>query len=111
MRKSIIGDDGEKEWLCQHGVGHSENVHTCDGCCQRKENDVWALVIERSDNGFILRGQAGEAQRVTVIEEEEEEGKELDAHIRLLYGVLEYFGLLGSKHDKYRIHITKKKQQ
>jgi hypothetical protein len=29
----IIGDDGDKEWLCPHGVGHGENVHTCDGCC------------------------------------------------------------------------------
>jgi len=31
--RKFIGDDGDEEWLCQHGVGHGENVHTCDGCC------------------------------------------------------------------------------
>jgi len=39
--KHIIGDDGDREWLCDHGVGHptlplknnSEGIHTCDGCC------------------------------------------------------------------------------
>jgi hypothetical protein len=30
---TIIGDDGELEWLCPHGVGHSPAPHTCDGCC------------------------------------------------------------------------------
>ena len=29
----IIGDDGDDEILCEHGVGHSYHVHTCDGCC------------------------------------------------------------------------------
>lgn len=29
----IIGDDGDREVLCEHGVGHGWNVHTCDGCC------------------------------------------------------------------------------
>ena len=30
---NIIGDDGDHEWLCPHGVGHSLALHTCDGCC------------------------------------------------------------------------------
>jgi hypothetical protein len=29
----IVGDDGDREILCDHGVGHSYEVHTCDGCC------------------------------------------------------------------------------
>lgn len=29
----MIGDDGDYETVCDHGVGHSVNVHTCDGCC------------------------------------------------------------------------------
>jgi hypothetical protein len=29
----IIGDDGEREVLCMHGIGHGRGVHTCDGCC------------------------------------------------------------------------------
>lgn len=33
MTKTIIGDDGDRELLCEHGVGHGHNVHTCDGCC------------------------------------------------------------------------------
>jgi hypothetical protein len=31
--RTIIGDDGDEEWLCKHGVGHSPKVHSCDGCC------------------------------------------------------------------------------
>lgn len=38
-RKTIIGDDGDKEWLCKHGIGHGENVHTCDGCCIKEKYD------------------------------------------------------------------------
>lgn len=29
-RNYIIGDDGDREILCEHGVGHGFNVHTCD---------------------------------------------------------------------------------
>ena len=31
--KMIIGDDDEEEFLCTHGIGHGNGVHTCDGCC------------------------------------------------------------------------------
>lgn len=33
----IIGDDGDQEVYCDHGVGHGFNVHTCDGteCCKK----------------------------------------------------------------------------
>ena len=31
----IVGDDGDVEIICKHGVGHSDNVHTCDGCCSK----------------------------------------------------------------------------
>ena len=37
MRK-IIGDDGEIEVLCKHGIGHGKGVHTCDGCCENKND-------------------------------------------------------------------------
>jgi hypothetical protein len=33
---TYIGDDGDREWLCEHGIGHSKNIHTCDGCCIKK---------------------------------------------------------------------------
>jgi hypothetical protein len=36
MPKVIVGDDGDREVLCEHGVGHGYCVHTCDGakCCK-----------------------------------------------------------------------------
>ena len=42
----IIRMDGRKEWICEHGVGHTISVpkgkekdeswwsHGCDGCCK-----------------------------------------------------------------------------
>lgn len=30
---TVIGDDGDLEKLCDHGVGHGHHLHTCDGCC------------------------------------------------------------------------------
>ena len=34
---TIIGDDGDREILCEHGVGHGYNIHTCDSpkCCKK----------------------------------------------------------------------------
>jgi hypothetical protein len=29
--------DGRIEHVCEHGVGHGDHVHGCDGCCQRKD--------------------------------------------------------------------------
>ncbi len=29
--------DGRMEWLCEHGVGHGNHVHECDGCCERED--------------------------------------------------------------------------
>jgi len=37
MRK-IIGDDGEIEVLCKHGIGHGKGRHTCDGCCMKQRS-------------------------------------------------------------------------
>jgi hypothetical protein len=39
-KQTIIGDDGEIEELCPHGIGHGEGLHTCDGCCV-EENKSW----------------------------------------------------------------------
>lgn len=30
--RKIIGDDGDTETACVHGIGHGGR-HTCDGCC------------------------------------------------------------------------------
>lgn len=28
----------EKEYLCTHGIGHSNGIHGCDGCCEQIED-------------------------------------------------------------------------
>ncbi len=33
----IVGDDGDLEHLCVHGIGHCSWVHTCDGCCGEEQ--------------------------------------------------------------------------
>jgi hypothetical protein len=33
--KTIIRD-GEKEHVCEHGIGHWHWPHSCDGCCKSK---------------------------------------------------------------------------
>lgn len=29
--------DGRIEYVCEHGVGHGEHIHGCDGCCSRED--------------------------------------------------------------------------
>lgn len=24
------------EWVCDHGIGHHQGVHGCDGCCAKE---------------------------------------------------------------------------
>jgi hypothetical protein len=43
----IMGDDGDTEVLCEHGVGHSQQVHTCDGCCFRLPLAAHPLMLPR----------------------------------------------------------------
>jgi len=34
------------ETNCVHGIGHKQNIHGCDGCCNKKgENKMSAVVI------------------------------------------------------------------
>lgn len=41
--KNIRTDAGKVEWICEHGVGHTDprstsyTVHGCDGCCSRPD--------------------------------------------------------------------------
>jgi hypothetical protein len=32
-----VREDGRIEYVCEHGVGHGNHVHGCDGCCRRKD--------------------------------------------------------------------------
>jgi len=40
--------DGRMEWICEHGVGHGNHVHGCDGCCGR--DDYPGTKVIKTDN-------------------------------------------------------------
>ena len=69
-RPDIRGDDGEREWVCKHGVGHPyaktsiRSIHTCDGCCSVEESKA------RGDNPKESKTARKKPQRrVTALEE------------------------------------------
>ena len=68
----------------------------------------WKLIIERTDNGYILiiPENEEEPERKLVIEDAQDL---LKAHENLLWEVMEYFAFGGSKHDKERIRIIREK--
>lgn len=75
----------------------------------------WSLTIIRAQNGFILRSQeeiedGRYRQNDIIVEETEVQGGDVEAVQQMLYEVLNYFGLGGSKHDKERIRIEIEKQ-
>ena len=69
----------------------------------------WKLIIERTENGYILTTPENgeEPEKKIVIQQDEED--ELKAHELLLWEVLEYFGVYGSKHDPERLRIIREK--
>jgi hypothetical protein len=68
------------------------------------------LEVERTDNGFLAKWWEDEApepvKHIMVFEETDTEDGEVECFARLLWYVTEHFGMVGSKHDKYRIRIT-----
>ena len=69
---------------------------------------MWKLTIERVENGFVLEGdfkQDGGSYHM-VFEEYDNEFGEIEAMQKVLFEVIEYFGLVGSKHDKKRIKVV-----
>lgn len=30
-------EEREREWICEHGIGHWKWPHGCDGCCDRDD--------------------------------------------------------------------------
>jgi hypothetical protein len=66
--------------------------------------EVWALHIERVDNGFIVSGVDG----ATVFEEDDNCPQDPDpaAMVRLLWYIIEYFGSTGSRYDAKRVRVS-----
>lgn len=72
--------------------------------------EEWTLKISKIDNGYILEGNRDEEGNYLymVIEETDDE---LKAPEQLLRGIMEYFSLLGSKHDVQRLQIVRQKKR
>ena len=78
------------------------------------------LTIEAVANGFILtsstpiEGIDGTEANKTVIEIDEdiqvEAESDTKATQKLLYAIMEYYGLVGSKHDKMRVRVVIEKK-
>ena len=78
----------------------------------KDDKDYWAfnLIITREGNGYVLDGVSDSGGRLrTVIEDDEVD--ELKSGESLLWAVMEYFGFGGSKHDRERIMVVRKKQE
>jgi hypothetical protein len=66
------------------------------------EPSEWKLTIIKTSNGFYLK------EANVVIEEVSED--ELGAIENMTYEVWNYFGYYGSKHDKERLFVERRKQ-
>jgi len=87
-----------------------------------KYYESWWLLVERVSNGFVITMNPegkGTTPYTEVISEEEIDDiqnpmdtREIEARLgRLIaWRVADYFGLTGSKHDKYRLSIDVNKQ-
>lgn len=65
--------------------------------------DKWLLKIEKVQNGYHIKG----SELDIVIDEDDGELKAMQG---VLWQVLEYFNMQGSKHDPERIYIEIEKQ-
>lgn len=75
------------------------------------------LTIEAVANGFILTSSTpidGTEANKTVIEIDEdiqdEDESDTKATQKLLYAIMEYYGLVGSKHNKMRVRVVIEKK-
>lgn len=70
----------------------------------------WALRIVRVQNGYILEGTTdGDGFPMTSVIEDDDED-ELSSGERLLWEVMDYFSLVGSKYDKERLRVVRRKR-
>jgi len=70
---------------------------------------AWEIKIKKVSNGYQVLIPAEDEDHIpteTVIEIPDTEFGELEAMQTLLYEVIEYFGVIGSKHDKKRLRVN-----
>ena len=89
-------------------MGRHNLVHKPDGTRIRGAETMFRLVIEASQNGYILTGKFAEndmTSKVVIEESENKEDADLEAMQNLLFTVKEYFGMYYSKHNKKNLVI------
>ena len=76
-------------------------------CSSISRND-WKLVIKKARNGYILSGKFADSDLVSdmVMEIPEKEFGEQEAAQKVLWEVLEYFGVYYSKHSKKNVVVA-----
>ncbi len=73
------------------------------------DSENWIHIV-RASNGFILTMPVDDEEAVNnkvVIAESEDD--ELSSGQELLWNIMDYFGLCGSRHDAQRLTITREK--
>ena len=68
---------------------------------------MWALNIEKVDNGFVVIYYDEEGKRKEVFKDSDESNITglKEGVIEMLYSILDYFDERGSKHDNVRIKV------
>ena len=68
---------------------------------------MWKLSIEQAENGFLLEGDFKKDGSISkmVFEEDEDKFGGINALQKVLWEVIEYFRLVGSKYDKKRLEV------
>ncbi|MBE3040283.1 MAG: hypothetical protein IMZ62_15915 [Chloroflexi bacterium] len=77
----------------------------------------WEMTIEKVDNGYLLEfpdvyeeDMAGEVDaprtRREVIAEDDGRWGHLEAGLMLIFRIMEFFDLTGSKHDERRLQVS-----
>jgi len=73
---------------------------------------TWKVIVEKIDNGYIVRGLGGDRIMHEVVEEREGEDEpeiEQNAIRDVLWLMSEYFGIINSKHDRTQLVLEVKK--
>jgi len=73
---------------------------------RKQDNEKWELTIRSEFNCYILIGDIEGVKRTWTIEEDEND--DLKMHERLLWEVIEFFQMQGSRYDKERLTIVRK---
>jgi len=84
-------------------VDFSDLGETLRELIEQASNPPWSLTITRIDNGYMLHGSDYDS----VIEDVESDP--LRSGEELLWNVMDYFDLRGSKHDPERLRVVREK--